>query len=332
MRVDLRGLAAVATTAIAGGWCVADEILLRNDSLMDGGSVSICPCFGVGEEAAVWLTSPCDGDIVGIQIFWKSFLGGADVVVAESILVYEGGAFPRPGPLKKELLAPALTDGFLNEYRYEDENQTIPIRIPVTAGEEFAVALKFFEANNGSALNPSIVSDADGCQPGKNAVKVNDAVWTNACSLGVTGDWVIRAIVDCTAAPTGACCLPDGGCDQRTEADCVFADGAWNGAGTDCADVECLGACFVPTTGACVQLDKATCDAVAGLWQGPGTDSCQNPCPADLDGDGDLDFFDVSAFLQLFNMNDPAADLDDDGDHDFFDISAYIQSFNAGCP
>lgn len=55
-------------------------------------------------------------------------------------------------------------------------------------------------------------------------------------------------------------------------------------------------------------------------------------CPADLTGDGTLDFFDISAFLNLFNAQDPAADFTMDGVHDFFDVSAFLQDFSIGCP
>lgn len=47
---------------------------------------------------------------------------------------------------------------------------------------------------------------------------------------------------------------------------------------------------------------------------------------------GQLDFFDVSAFLQLFGNADPLADLTDDGSFDFFDVSAFLAAFGAGCP
>lgn len=56
------------------------------------------------------------------------------------------------------------------------------------------------------------------------------------------------------------------------------------------------------------------------------------PCPADLTGDGILDFFDVSAFLNAYNAMDPAADFDDNGIFDFFDVSAFLAGYNAGCP
>lgn len=47
---------------------------------------------------------------------------------------------------------------------------------------------------------------------------------------------------------------------------------------------------------------------------------------------GDLDIFDVFAYLGLFNASDLGADLTDDGLLDIFDVFAYLDEFNAGCP
>ncbi|MBO6514136.1 MAG: hypothetical protein JJ974_09245 [Phycisphaerales bacterium] len=55
-------------------------------------------------------------------------------------------------------------------------------------------------------------------------------------------------------------------------------------------------------------------------------------CPADLTGDGMLDFFDISAFLSLYTVQDPQADFNDDGLYDFFDISSFLTEFSSGCP
>ncbi len=55
-------------------------------------------------------------------------------------------------------------------------------------------------------------------------------------------------------------------------------------------------------------------------------------CAADLNGDGMLNFFDVSAFLSAFSSNDPAADFTNDGMFNFFDVSAFLSAFSAGCP
>lgn len=58
----------------------------------------------------------------------------------------------------------------------------------------------------------------------------------------------------------------------------------------------------------------------------------QAACPADLNGDGDLNFFDVSAFLGAFATMDPIADFTGDGLYNFFDVSAFLTAFSMGCP
>ncbi|MFG0245901.1 MAG: GC-type dockerin domain-anchored protein [Phycisphaerales bacterium JB052] len=56
------------------------------------------------------------------------------------------------------------------------------------------------------------------------------------------------------------------------------------------------------------------------------------PCLADLNGDGELNFFDVSAFLVGFADLDPLADFNNDGLFNFFDVSAFLVAFKDGCP
>jgi hypothetical protein len=51
--------------------------------------------------------------------------------------------------------------------------------------------------------------------------------------------------------------------------------------------------------------------------------------PADLNGDGELNFFDVSLFLTDFSAG---GDYNGDGSTNFFDVSAFLTDFNAGCP
>ncbi len=50
------------------------------------------------------------------------------------------------------------------------------------------------------------------------------------------------------------------------------------------------------------------------------------PCPADINQDGALDFFDISTFLTN------TIDFNNDGTFDFFDIAAFLTAFTAGCP
>lgn len=55
-------------------------------------------------------------------------------------------------------------------------------------------------------------------------------------------------------------------------------------------------------------------------------------CPADLDLTAGVNFFDIRAFLALFNAGSGAADRDEDGDIDFHDVQAYLDSFQVPCP
>lgn len=55
-------------------------------------------------------------------------------------------------------------------------------------------------------------------------------------------------------------------------------------------------------------------------------------CPADMNADGMQNFFDVSAFLALFNNQSPEGDFNGDGLFNFFDISAFLSAFTQGCP
>lgn len=61
-------------------------------------------------------------------------------------------------------------------------------------------------------------------------------------------------------------------------------------------------------------------------------ESSEQCSPADLNADGELNFFDVSVFLELFNVQDPASDFTDDGHFNFFDVSEFLTVFRSGCP
>jgi hypothetical protein len=56
-----------------------------------------------------------------------------------------------------------------------------------------------------------------------------------------------------------------------------------------------------------------------------------DPCPADMDMSGSLDFFDFLTFQDLFAAGDMRADMDCSGDLDFFDFLAFQNLFAAGC-
>lgn len=54
-------------------------------------------------------------------------------------------------------------------------------------------------------------------------------------------------------------------------------------------------------------------------------------CFADLNADGQLNFFDASEFLTRYGQQDPLADLNSDGQFNFFDVAAFLSAYDLGC-
>jgi hypothetical protein len=178
-----------ALGAVAGG----AEIIVQNDSVPPGTPL---PTFLPGERVAAWLTSPISGNIVGVQVWWDSQLGGNPAQMETAITVSAAGAFPTPGAALATVVGPTLSDGVLNEFRHLDPpTNLIPLSVPVAAGQTFVVDLEFFNQSSGNPLASSIEIDNDGITPGRNSVFVLPGGWMDAGPLGVTGDWGIRAII-----------------------------------------------------------------------------------------------------------------------------------------
>ncbi|CAE7755893.1 PXDNL [Symbiodinium sp. CCMP2592] len=61
--------------------------------------------------------------------------------------------------------------------------------------------------------------------------------------------------------------------------------------------------------------------------------SVEAVCVADFAAPaGALNFLDVSEFLTLYGLEDPAADINEDGNFNFLDIAKFLDFFAAGCP
>ena len=60
-----------------------------------------------------------------------------------------------------------------------------------------------------------------------------------------------------------------------------------------------------------------------------------DPCPADFNGDGFVDFFDYGSFVDCFDNGacppGGTADFNGDGFADFFDYTDFVAAFEAGC-
>lgn len=206
-----------------------DEETVQNDSLIDGNSGTTCHCFVPGESAAAWLTSPCDGAIVAVQIFWRSQFGGGPSTTETGISIFGDGEFPEPGAVLVNqdnspavITSPTLSDGTLNEFRYLDGAKTIPLGVPIASGATFVVSLEVVNQSSGDIFAPTFVYDLDGCQANRNAVNVMPGGWIDACAVGVTGDWMIRAVVEC-----GSCLGDLDGDGNVNAADLAILLGDW---------------------------------------------------------------------------------------------------------
>lgn len=170
----------------------AGEVVIQNDSVVDFGNVAIQVGFAADERAAAWLTATCSGDLTAVRILWLSILGDQPDVLHQAITISQPGTFPVPGTPEVELLGPVMVDGFFNEF-------VVVPPLPVTAGQTLVVDFQFLDDPPG--LGPSVVTDTNGCQTGKNGIfAIPPSTWFNACALGVSGDFAIRAVLDCELA------------------------------------------------------------------------------------------------------------------------------------
>lgn len=258
----------------------AAEVVVKNDTFTTGGVWPIVGDFVPGEQVGARLTATCDGAIVAVQILWLEGTPGHGQSLEEAIHIYNGSTFPTPGSQLAILEGPVMTPGYMNEFRYLDEAQTMPLNIPVTSGQKFYVTLQFANPTDVGNGGPSVVRDKDGCQAGKNVIyaipHVGPGAWYSSCDLLVLGDFVIRAVINCQG--TGACCRLTG-CLAMTQAQCQSLSGAYAGNGTTCTgDICTAGACCKPT-GECVQNFGFQCLALGGDFQGAGISCSPNPCP-----------------------------------------------------
>ncbi|MGD8628581.1 MAG: FlgD immunoglobulin-like domain containing protein [bacterium] len=168
----------------------------------DGTGAVVCPCFIAGEEAGVVLDAPAEHypiEILRVGIGWASQLGGSPQSLEQALHIY-GSGLPAPGTPVFTLEGPVLSDGYINEFDLEP----LAGEIILDSGP-FTFTLEFLNDNAGNIYAPSVYSDGNGCQAGKNAVFAVPGGWYDACVLGVTGDWVMYAVYRQVNCGAGVC-------------------------------------------------------------------------------------------------------------------------------
>lgn len=206
-RRTLGFLTLLTAFCFAPAWGQCDESQLANYT---GDNQFTCVCFVPGEEAGSVFNLPAGDfpiEILRVGIVWGSLSGGQPDSLEQSIHIY-GAGLPDPGAPLFSLDAPVLTDGAINEFNLEP----LPGKIIINSGP-FTVTLEFANSNEGNFFAPSVVTDGNGCQSGKNVLFEQPGVWVDPClpATGLTGDWLFYVVYrpeSCVVDPSGS--VPDG--------------------------------------------------------------------------------------------------------------------------
>lgn len=159
-----------------------------------GAGTTACPCFISGEVIGASFDVPAGHypiEILRIGVGWGSVFGSSPDTLESALLIYPAG-LPNPGAPQFSLGGPVMVDGFINEFDISSiPNNPGTDRI-VTSGP-FSVGLEL--ANASPPFGPAPVHDGNGCTGGgSNLVFAIPGGWSDACSLGVTGDWIIQVV------------------------------------------------------------------------------------------------------------------------------------------
>ena len=187
----------VAVTVACGATLLATpagaiEKTLANDSFTGVGDLVCIPGFAVDEIGAARFTAaPTDYPFTlqRVQVLLCPDGPAVDLVLK---IWQDDGASVEPGTLLwEEFVTFTPSSDFLNEVDLSLENITI-------ASGSVRVGIEFFF----SGSPPGLARDLDGITPAANFVyAVPPSSWLFAEQLGVTGDWILRVVIDANAAP-----------------------------------------------------------------------------------------------------------------------------------
>lgn len=171
----------------AAGWAPAQNCPTEpvSQNYVGSGRVT-CPCFITDEEAGAVFPVPAEHfpiEVLRLGVGWGSAFGGNPPMVEQALNFYNG-QLPDPGPPVYSVAGPQLADGVINEFDLETADDIFIDAPPVAA------TLKFQNSNAFIQYAPSVVHDGNGCTSGMNLIKAIPGGWTDACLVGLTGDWV----------------------------------------------------------------------------------------------------------------------------------------------
>jgi hypothetical protein len=169
--------------AVVDGGPVGPGIELANDGWLDGQVAAFQAGFVAGETAAVRLVppGPCPCSLDAVRFLFGGAAGTENVILR----IWDDTALTdAPGPeLYNRALSLTGSDEFLQEVVIGGVGLTI--NGPVRIGLEFS-----------HAGLPSVARDDDGIVPASNFIDASGLGWVESSTLGLTGDWIIRAVID----------------------------------------------------------------------------------------------------------------------------------------
>ncbi len=186
-------LASAATLGAAGA-----ETVVQNDGFMSGDTAGFQAGFVAGEMGASRLVLPAGRQLLAVRLLF----GGAATTKTVTLHVWDDTAgTTAPGA---ELFSGDFdvtgADNALHDLNVAGDNVFVPA--------QFRIGIEF--QHNGL---PSIARDADGTVAAdKNFIYANlgaGLVWVKSQSLGLTGDWILRAVVSDGGGAPDAGVTPD---------------------------------------------------------------------------------------------------------------------------
>lgn len=170
----------------------AVEKTLQNDSFTGVGDLMCIPGFAVEEIGAARFTAePSDYPftVERVQVLLCPDGPPVDLVVK---IWNDDGSSVAPGTLLwDEIVNFTPSTAFLNEVDLSLDDITI-------SSGSVRVGIEFFFAGS----PPGLARDLDGITPQANFVyAIPPGAWYFSEQLGVTGDWILRVVIDANAAP-----------------------------------------------------------------------------------------------------------------------------------
>ena len=188
------GLAAVALVlaTLPGAAALAVEMTLANDSFTGVGDLMCIPGFAVEEIGAARFSPPPGSypfTVERIQVLLCPDGPPVDLVV--KIWRDDGTSLPPGTLLWEEIVTFTPSTSYFNELDLSLDDITI------TAGS-VRVGIEFLFAGS----PPGLARDLDGITPQTNFVfAVPPGAWYFSEQWGVSGDWILRVVIDANSAP-----------------------------------------------------------------------------------------------------------------------------------